>query len=110
MNKYKEDKKEYDRDYNLRNKEKRQGQRTEYKRIIKENLTLIFKNKCSLCEGVFNSGVFDFHHTNPKEKETQVSKATSYKQILEEVKKCIMLCANCHRTIHSKLDYNLTGY
>jgi hypothetical protein len=49
-------------------------------------------------------------YQNNKEKIKEQTKLCSWSKWLEEVKKCIMLCANCHRTIHSKLDYNLTGY
>lgn len=45
----------------------------------------------------------DFHHLNPDEKDSAVSTLISNqnrKKIIEEVEKCIPLCANCHRKEH----------
>jgi len=45
----------------------------------------------------------DFHHINPEEKEYAVSDLVSNKMFTKaykEIKKCIVLCANCHRRLH----------
>ena len=46
----------------------------------------------------------DFHHVNPQEKENTVARmiANSYgiEKAYEEIEKCIVLCANCHREFH----------
>jgi len=47
----------------------------------------------------------DFHHVNPGEKERGLNKIVNThnkKLILEEISKCIVLCANCHRKEHFK--------
>lgn len=48
----------------------------------------------------------DFHHRDPKAKVIQVSEAARKKwkkeRILEEVAKCAVTCANCHRKHHSR--------
>ena len=64
----------------------------------------IFKRtlKCTKC-GFDHPAALDFHHTNPAEKENLVSKMVSngsYAAAMEEVQKCIVLCANCHRIHH----------
>ncbi len=49
--------------------------------------------------------LLDFHHTDPSTKENTVSKLvrTSNKEkVLDEIKKCEVLCANCHRDLHYK--------
>lgn len=48
--------------------------------------------------------VYDFHHINPKEKEADPGSLLHYswKRIQEELDKCILLCANCHRIEHEK--------
>ena len=48
--------------------------------------------------------VLDFHHLNPKEKESQVSQLvmSSRKKLLEEISKCVPLCRNCHTDFHYK--------
>lgn len=50
--------------------------------------------------------VLDFHHINPDEKEYTISHmiANHYsfdnKETQNEIKKCVVLCANCHREWH----------
>jgi hypothetical protein len=61
--------------------------------------------KCSEC-GESDYRVIDFHHLDPKTKVFAVSKLlrrTGDKiKILDEVAKCIPICANCHRRLHWK--------
>jgi hypothetical protein len=48
--------------------------------------------------------VIDFHHVNREKKERDVSewvRCASYKKFYEEIKKCILLCSNCHRKLHA---------
>lgn len=57
---------------------------------------------CINC-GFKHPAVIDFHHVNPEEKEYAVNDLVSNKQwvkVYEEIKKCIALCANCHRIHH----------
>jgi len=58
--------------------------------------------KCTQC-GFNHPAALDFHHTNPSKKENLVSKLVSngcFAAAMKEVKKCIVLCANCHRIHH----------
>lgn len=45
----------------------------------------------------------DFHHVDPKNKNAQVSQmaSCSLKKIVEEINRCVVLCAICHRRIHA---------
>jgi hypothetical protein len=48
----------------------------------------------------------EFHHTDPSLKDFNVSSkgyTRSWKRVQEELDKCVMLCANCHRELHVKL-------
>ena len=50
--------------------------------------------------------VLDFHHRNPEEKESGIAAFLhrhSIKDVLAEIAKCDVLCANCHREEHAKL-------
>ena len=64
-----------------------------------------FGEKCADC-GLKSSSenyiVFDFHHLKPKNKEIDLSRAhdISNKKFWAEIKKCVMLCSNCHRLRH----------
>lgn len=48
--------------------------------------------------------VFEFHHINPSEKDSDWSKLRlkSKTAIQKELSKCVLLCANCHRIRHAK--------
>ncbi|MBI4447784.1 hypothetical protein HY643_02295 [Candidatus Woesearchaeota archaeon] len=47
--------------------------------------------------------VLEFHHRDPAQKDFNISKkghCRSWKRVEKEIKKCDLLCANCHREIH----------
>lgn len=50
----------------------------------------------------------DFHHIDPSTKEIDVSKAVQLgwgeKRILEEINKCRVICANCHRKLVARQE------
>jgi len=56
---------------------------------------------CQECGYNDRSVALDYHHTNPENKEMSVAeriaRVHSKKNIREEVEKCRVLCANCHR-------------
>ena len=57
--------------------------------------------KCSKC-GEDNIFTLSFHHKNPNEKECRVGEILSlrWSRIETEIKKCVLLCENCHREEH----------
>lgn len=57
--------------------------------------------KCSKC-GESRFYLLDFHHINPEQKDYSISDNPHAKleTIMEEIKKCIPLCSNCHREFH----------
>lgn len=63
------------------------------------------KLKCELCPEN-HPAALDFHHKDPKKKEGLVLYIlynNGIKAALKEIKKCKVLCANCHRKEHYKL-------
>lgn len=60
-------------------------------------------SKCIKC-GNIDYRVLDFHHRNHKEKDFSISMALvnnyGLSKIRQEIKKCDILCANCHRILH----------
>lgn len=72
---------------------------------IKERGVLALGGKCAICGGSFEDCCYDFHHLNPSEKEFTISQtntngARSWLILRDEIKKCALLCANCHRRVH----------
>jgi len=60
--------------------------------------------ECAKC-GESNIFSLDFHHLDPHEKEYELSQITAHMPwefIQEEVKKCQLLCRNCHTKEHLK--------
>ena len=60
------------------------------------------KHVCYLCGwGEYSSGL-DFHHVHgPKVDTISQMIRLSYQLIVTEVRKCVVLCACCHRGVHS---------
>ncbi len=58
--------------------------------------------RCADCGGSSHPDVFEFHHLDPSVKEYQWTKLRlfSSERRRHELKKCVMLCANCHRMRH----------
>jgi predicted HNH restriction endonuclease len=60
------------------------------------------KTSCQIC-GENDVRCLDFHHRNPGEKSFSVVQSIrSMPRLLQEIEKCDILCANCHRKLHSK--------
>lgn len=61
---------------------------------------------CAHCNTQYNetnAAIFDFHHINESMKSFTISN-TFYKSLQDlkaEADKCILLCSNCHRLVHS---------
>lgn len=83
-------------------------------RSLKRKIYLIEKlgNKCCKCGYNKNLAALDFHHKNPQKKSFQLDARhlsnTKMDKILEEAEKCVLICANCHRELHSPdLEINI---
>ena len=63
-----------------------------------------YGGKCQRCGYDTYLGALDFHHINPNEKDFTIGNR-DYKLIdcINEAKKCVLICANCHREIHAGL-------
>ena len=61
--------------------------------------------KCCMCGYNKCTAALEFHHLDPDAKEGGIIGSTaSLAKQREEAKKCILVCANCHREIHSDLS------
>ena len=59
-------------------------------------------SNCGIKTTLTNTPIFEFHHLDRSKKEFQLSyNGYSSEKQLEELKKCVLLCSNCHRMEHS---------
>lgn len=73
--------------------------------IFKNNKLILleeFGNKCSKCGYNKNTAALEFHHIDPLKKDFNLGKARSINisKLRQELEKCILICANCHRELH----------
>ena len=76
---------------------------SDYRKRRKLNLIKVCGNKCNICGYNKTASALEFHHIDPAQKEYGIASQGTCHNIekdLEEVKKCILVCANCHREIH----------
>lgn len=65
--------------------------------------------RCSKCGYNRNFGALEFHHRDPKLKLFQLDMRSlanlRWQIIMEEVRKCVLLCANCHAEEHNPTSF-----
>ena len=70
----------------------------------KNNLIKVFDSKCCICGFDKFQQALEFHHVKPEEKEFQICGSNAVTKALEkqliEMRKCILVCSNCHKGIH----------
>lgn len=120
--------KEYKHNYYLNNKDKWEEYRSNLSEEQKKNrlqtIRYLKKNyghthkrelieykgsKCAICGTKYNGkngAIFDFHHVNPNEKDFNITTVLRHyskipERVWKEVDKCILVCSNCHRQLHS---------
>jgi phosphopantetheine adenylyltransferase len=95
---------EYRRKYYANNKNsekerisKRTKELRQFLKDLKSNLSCV---KCSQN----HPATLQFHHIDPNIKTEEISQMAKYgyskERILEEIRKCEVLCANCHAILH----------
>ena len=88
------------RRYYERNRELYREKNRRKKERLKEIVRELKAHPCSDCGGTFPSYVMDFDHRTGEVKNFSVSdsiKWMSLKRVLDEIAKCDLVCANCHR-------------
>ena len=93
-----------------------------WRKTIKEKLIFAMGGSCQKCGYSRCSNALEFHHTDPNEKEISLggirASPKSIMKIIEEVKKCVLVCSICHREHHAgilelpktnKLDLTVFG-
>ena len=62
--------------------------------------------KCEMCGYDRCIDALEFHHNKPTQKDFGISNkgyTRQWKKVQEELDKCMMICANCHRELHATL-------
>ena len=84
------------RDIATRNENRRRHKKKD--EIIKQ-----MGGKCIDCNQSFHRNIYEFHHLDPNtKKEKQIRFGQSMEKIQQEIKKCVLLCANCHKMRHTE--------
>ena len=97
--------KKYRRQHYLDNKQKYIDKSNEYRKTFMGWFIDYKKTLCCEICGENRYWVLDFHHKNPKEKDLEVAlvvRQCSKQKLFDEIKKCMVVCSNCHRDIHHK--------
>ena len=62
--------------------------------------------KCALCGYDRCDDALEFHHKDSSKKEFAISQdglTRSWERVKDEIEKCVLVCANCHRELHNNL-------
>lgn len=92
--------------YYAANRDKRLAQKKDTRRKVKECILQIKINDgCCIC-GLKDPACLDFHHLgDKKDNVSDIARHDSLRMVQEEIEKCVVICANCHRKLHY---YSLT--
>ena len=73
-----------------------------FRKRTKEKSVEYKGGKCKICNYDRCVSALEFHHLEPSKKDFTLSQSMNiaWDKIKEELDKCILVCANCHREIH----------
>jgi predicted DNA-binding protein YlxM (UPF0122 family) len=88
----------------LQSEQKSQVRKKDYRVRVKQKAVDYKGGKCEICGYSKSISALEFHHKNSNKKDFGISGGTkSFESIKNELDKCILVCANCHREIHANL-------
>lgn len=70
---------------------------------LKQWAVNLLGGKCILCGYNKYIGSLDFHHKDPSQKDFGIAGKKAKSELEPELKKCILVCRNCHGEIHGGL-------
>ena len=73
--------------------------------VVKQRAVAYKGGKCVLCGYDRFIGALEFHHVEPEKKEFFIGKGYcfSWKKLVKELDKCVLVCSRCHNEIHGGL-------
>ena len=68
------------------------------RKVVKQKAVELLGGKCSRCGYNKCISALHFHHIDPASKEFGISDGVTraWNRVVEELRKCVLLCANCH--------------
>ena len=75
------------------------------RRLLKVKAIEYKGGECSKCGYNKCVDALEFHHLNPSQKDFGIGSGStkSWEKIKKELDKCILVCSNCHKEIHSSI-------
>lgn len=91
------------------NNSTRKHQKTILRRNMKLQAIKLLGGKCCICGYNKCIDALEFHHKNPNQKDFKLGSGNtiSWKECKQEALKCILVCSNCHKEIHSEIGYKI---
>ena len=81
----------------------------EWRRKTKQRIVDAFGGKCGECGYDKCTEALELHHLDPDKKEFSFGSIRAnpkrWENIVDELRKCVVLCANCHREYHAGVLY-----
>lgn len=78
-----------------------------WRRNFKTRMVQAFGGRCACCNYNRCQDALQFHHLDPNKKDFRLGRIRanprSWESILDELRKCVMLCANCHQEVHRNM-------
>jgi 5-methylcytosine-specific restriction endonuclease McrA len=74
------------------------------RRAVKSRAVEYKGGKCEVCGYDKYAGALELHHIDPKQKEFSIGQSghsRAWSRVQQELDKCILVCANCHREIEA---------
>jgi hypothetical protein len=79
-----------------------------WRKNTKQKLIDAFGKNCCVCGYNKCNEAMEFHHTDPTEKEFTWGSVNGHirgwNYITVEIKKCVMVCSNCHKEVHAGMS------
>lgn len=79
-----------------------------WRKNTKQKIVTSMGGCCQICSYNKCNDALELHHLNPNEKDFGVSAfmrhPVKWESIVTEIKKCILLCSNCHKEVHKGIS------
>ena len=74
-----------------------------YRSELKRALVDLRGGACNICGYKRHLAALTFHHLEPAKKDFEIARGhtRSWDALVHEVRKCLLLCENCHREVHA---------